>query len=74
MIKKNSKFNNLKSAIILTPGVFLLFFWIAVFSSGDILQLLGITKSILFSALAAYGLSLSITIFIKTVLNVDAKE
>jgi hypothetical protein len=71
---KPHKLDNLKSALILSPGLLLLFFWIAAFSDGNLFQLLGIAKTILFCFLAAYGLSLSITLFVKSILNVDAKE
>jgi hypothetical protein len=70
----NFNLKNTKQALILTPGFFLLFFWIAAFSDGNLFKLLGTTKTILFCALAAYGLSLSITLFVKSILTVDAKE
>ena len=65
---------SIKQALILTPGFFLLFFWIVAFSDGNLFKLLGMTKTMLFCTLAAYGLSLTITLFVKSILNIDAKE
>lgn len=56
---------NYKLALILTPAVFMLLIWILALSNGPLISTLGLVKLLLIGAVMAYGISLSIAIFIK---------
>ena len=63
---------NLKSTLILTPGIFLLTLWIMIFSSSGILEAQGLFKLTLWALIVAFGAAYSITLFVHQMLKRDA--
>lgn len=54
---------NLKLALVLTPGIFLLLSWILALSSGPLLARMGIFRLALWAALISFGIAYSVTLF-----------
>ena len=54
---------NLKHALILTPAIFLLAFWVLMLSSSSLLETMGIYKLTLWALLLAFGAAYSIALF-----------
>lgn len=65
-------FPNLKSTLILTPGIFLLTVWVMIFSSSGILATHGLLKLTLWALLVAFGAAYSITLFVHEMLKRNA--
>ena len=62
---------HIKPALILTPAIFMLAFWILALSSSDILATIGILKLTLWALLLSFGAAYSITLFVQEMLNRD---
>jgi hypothetical protein len=62
---------NFKLALILTPAIFMLAIWVLALSTSTLITSLGLTYLVFLAAVLAYGVSLSITIFIKEVFIVS---
>ena len=62
---------HIKSALILTPAIFLLALWILTLSSSSILETVGVFKLTLWALLLSFGAAYSITLFVQEMLNRD---
>ena len=60
---------HIQQALILTPAIFLLAFWILALSSGDIVATLGVFKLTLWALLLSFGAAYSITLFVRDMLG-----
>lgn len=67
-------FPNIKQAVILTPAIFLVAFWILAMSSNGIVITMGLFKLILLALLLSFGVSLSITMFVSDMLKQHSKN
>lgn len=56
-------------ALILTPAIFLLAFWILALSSSGLLASIGLLKMILWALLLSFGAAYSITLFVSEILK-----
>lgn len=59
--------SNTRSALILTPALFIFAFWILVSSSGILFSSLGLPKSMFWALLLSFGAAYSITLFVKEI-------
>lgn len=59
----------IKPALILTPGIFLLTFWILTLSSSNILEEIGLFKLVLWALLLSFGAAYSFTMFANEMLK-----
>lgn len=55
----------IKPALILTPAIFLLAFWILALSSSAIIASMGLYKLVLWALLLSFGAAYSITLFMR---------
>lgn len=62
----------LKPALLLTPGVFLLTFWMLTLSSSEILVQLGAYTLTSIALILSFAVSYSITIFVHVMLSKNA--
>jgi hypothetical protein len=60
----------IKPALILTPAIFLLAFWVLSLSSSDILATMGLLKLILWALLLSFGAAYSIALFVHEMLKI----
>jgi hypothetical protein len=60
---------NYKNALILTPAPFMLAIWILAFSNSPAIVKLGVIQILFWAAIMSYGIALSITIYIKELLD-----
>ena len=60
---------HIKPALILTPAIFLLAFWVLTLSSSGILATMGLLKLTLWALLLAFGVAYSITLFVNEMLK-----
>lgn len=60
---------NIRMALILTPGIFLLVFWILALSNSGLLASIGLLKMILWALLLSFGTAYSITLFANEILK-----
>lgn len=60
---------NYKLSLILTPAIFMLSIWIMALSNSQLIISLGLVKLCFIAAMLSFGVSLSITIYIKEVLE-----
>ena len=65
---------NIQQALILTPAIFLLAFWILALSSSGLLATLGVFKLTLWALLLSFGAALSIAMFISEILKQCNKD
>ena len=65
---------HIKSALILTPAIFLLAFWILALSSSSILETVGVFKLTLWALLLSFGSALSIAMFVREILKQRGKD
>lgn len=60
---------NFRPALILTPAIFLLAFWILALSSSGLLASIGLPKMILWALLLSFGTAFSITLFVNEIVK-----
>jgi hypothetical protein len=60
---------NIRAALIFTPAIFLLAFWIMALSSSNLLVSIGLTKMILWVLLLSFGTANSITLTVNEILK-----
>lgn len=60
---------HIQPALILTPAIFLLAFWILALSSGDMVMAAGLFELMLWALLLSFGAAYSITLFIREMLG-----
>ena len=60
---------NIRQALILTPAIFLLAFWVLTLSSSDLLATMGIFKLTLWALLLSFGVALSVAMFFSEILK-----
>ena len=60
---------HLKAAIVLTPAIFLLAFWVFALSSSEMVAHEGIVKMLLWALLLSFGVAYSITLFVHEMLH-----
>ena len=65
---------HIKPALILTPAIFLLAFWILALSSSGIVATVGLLKLILWALLLSFGAALSIAMFVGEILKQHGKD
>ena len=65
---------HIKPALILTPAIFLLAFWILALSSSGIVATVGILKLTLWALLLSFGAALSIAMFVSEILKQRGKD
>ena len=65
---------HLLQALVLTPAVFLMAYWILAMSSSGIIAIVGLYKLIILALLLSFGVSLSITMFISDILKQHSKN
>jgi hypothetical protein len=65
---------HIKPALILTPAIFLLAFWILSRSSSGIMETTGMFKLTLMALLLSFGASYSITLFVGDFLKQRNKD
>lgn len=59
----------IKHALILTPAIFLLAFWVLALSSSGIVASMGVFKLTLWALLLSFGTAYSITLFANEILK-----
>ena len=65
---------HIQHALILTPAIFLLAFWILTLSSSGIVATVGIRKLTLWALLLSFGAALSIAMFVSEILKQRNKD
>jgi membrane protein implicated in regulation of membrane protease activity len=60
---------NIRAALIFTPAIFILAFWIMALSSSSLLASIGLQKMILWALVLSIGTAYSITLFINEILK-----
>ena len=65
---------HLQQALVLTPAVFLLAYWILAMSSNGIIATVGLFKLLMLALILSFGVSLSITMFISDMLKQHNKN
>jgi hypothetical protein len=65
---------NIRQAIILTPAIFLMAFWILSLSSGGIVATMGVFNLTLWALLLSFGAALSIAMFVSEILKQHGKN
>ena len=65
---------HIKPALILTPAIFLLAFWVLTLSSSGILETVGVFKLTLWALLLSFGAALSIAMFVSEILKQRGKD
>ncbi|MDD5395590.1 MAG: hypothetical protein PHE17_21420 [Thiothrix sp.] len=60
---------HIKPALILTPAIFLLAFWILALSSSGILTTMGAYKLTLWALLLSFGAAYSVAMFVHEILH-----
>lgn len=60
---------NIRKALILTPAIFLLVFWILALSDSGLLTSVGLLKMILWALLLSFGAAYSIAMFVSEILK-----
>jgi len=68
-INMKKYFPHLRQALILTPAIFLLAFWILALSSSSIMETVGLFKLILWALLLSFGAALFIAMFASEILK-----
>ena len=64
----------MQQALVLTPAVFLMAFWILAMSTSALIASMGLFKLIMLALLLSFGVSLSITMFISDMLKQHNKN
>ena len=59
----------IKPALVLTPAIFLMAFWVLSLSSSSILETMGVFKLVLWALLLSFGAAYSITLFVHEMLH-----
>ena len=67
-------FPHIPHALVLTPAIFLLAFWILAMSSNGLIATVGFVKLTMLALLLSFGVSLSITMFISDMLKQHNKN
>ena len=65
---------HMQQALVLTPAIFLMVFWILAMSSSGLIAAMGLFKLIMLALLLSFGVSLSITMFISNMLKQHNKN
>ena len=65
---------HMQQALVLTPAVFLMAFWILAMSTSALIASMGLFKLIMLALLLSFGVSLSITMFISDMLKQHNKN
>ncbi len=65
---------HIKPALILTPAIFMLAFWVLTLSSSGIMASMGILKLTLWALLLSFGAALSIAMFVSEILKQHGKD
>lgn len=60
---------NISLALMLTPAIFLLAFWILALSGSGLLASIGLSEMILWALLLSFGVAYSITLFVNEVMK-----
>ena len=65
--------SNILPALILTPAIFLLAYWILVLSDSTLIASVGLLKMLLWALLLSFGAAYSITLFVDEILKQRGK-
>jgi hypothetical protein len=65
---------HIQQALILTPAIFLLAFWILALSSSGIVATMGVFKLTLWALLLSFGAALSIAMFVSEIMKQRNKD
>jgi hypothetical protein len=59
----------IKQALILTPGIFMMAFWILSLSSNALVETMGVLKLVLWALLLSFGVAYSVALFVSEALK-----
>ena len=65
---------HLQQALVLTPAIFLMAFWILAMSTSELIASMGLFKLIMLALILSFGVSLSITMFVSGMLKLYNKN
>ena len=65
---------NIQQALVLTPAIFLIAFWILAMSTSALIASMGLFKLIMLALILSFGVSLSIAMFVSGMLKLHNKN